>query len=153
MPPPVPGLTSTRPLSPQNNIRNGSKPPNQYFPVLWKSFAELRGINYNHTRGKALVPGKERQVLHDLLGNFRQRNPQVLIWWAMIESLALMAWGVGRTVLNALTYHGATVGSSTRDRLLSSIFDDDHNLQIRSCLAATAAIIFIIDNFQRGQQL
>jgi hypothetical protein len=42
----------------------------------------------------------------------------------------LMASGVGRSVVDSLTYHGSTVGSSTRDRILSSLFDAAQQIAI-----------------------
>jgi hypothetical protein len=125
----------------------------QRFPSLWKLFSDLRGIEETHAKGRQLVPGKERQVFQQVMSNFRQRNPRCLKWFAMIESISLMASGVGRAVVDSLTYHGSTVGSSTRDRILSSLFDAAQQKAIRECLAAANALIFIIDNFQRGQKL
>eukprot|EP00956_Cyclotella_meneghiniana_P036026 scaffold120416_cov36-Cyclotella_meneghiniana.AAC.1 len=40
----------------------------------------------------------------------------------LIESVALMAWSVGRTALDRLNYWGTHVYSSSRDRMLNSLF-------------------------------
>lgn len=69
------------------------------------------------------------------------------------KSVALMAWCVGRTLFNCLNYHGTHISAATKDCFLASMFDDEQKEQIRMCIAAIPVIIFIIDNFQRGQKL
>jgi hypothetical protein len=93
------------------------------FPRLWSELASLRDINPNKKRQSNLIAGKERQVLHQIMTNFRQRNPKLLVWWSMVESVALMAWSVGTTAFDCLTYWGAHVSTKTRDRLLGSLFN------------------------------
>jgi hypothetical protein len=124
-----------------------------HYPKLWSTFASLRGINDTHKKGRELIPGKKRQVFHSILTNARQRNPQVLTWWSMIESVGLMMWSVGRTAFDCLTYWGSHVSARTRDRLLASLFDDEREEKMRQCLRLSSVIVFIIDNYQRGQHL
>jgi hypothetical protein len=90
------------------------------FPRLWSELASLQDINPNKKRQSSLIAGKERQVLFQIMTNFRQRNPKLLVWWSMVESVALMAWSVGTTAFDCLTYWGAHVSTRTRDRLLCS---------------------------------
>jgi hypothetical protein len=123
------------------------------FPRLWSELASLRDINPNKKRQSNLIAGKERQVLHQIMTNFRQRNPKLLVWWSMVESVALMAWSVGTTAFDCLTYWGAHVSTKTRDRLLGSLFNAEQDKTVRDCLMAAPVLIYIIDNFQRGQRL
>jgi hypothetical protein len=77
------------------------------FPKLWATFASLRGINYKVNHNKDLIPGKERQVLHQIMTTTGQRNPHHLKWWSMINSFGLMSWSICRTAFDCLTYWGA----------------------------------------------
>lgn len=124
----------------------------QYAP-LWDVMSSFRGIT-GSTRGQSLNPGKERQVLNQILAKLRNRNNRLLTWWSLIETVALMAWSVSRTALEALNYWGSHFGATTRDRLLSSIFGKEHSESVTEALfMTTTVIILIIDNYQKGQQL
>jgi hypothetical protein len=101
------------------------------FPRLWSELASLRDINPNKKRQSSLIAGKERQVLHQIMTNFRQRNPKLLVWWSMVELVALMAWSVGTTAFDCLTYWGAHVSTKTRDRMLSSLFNAEQDKTVR----------------------
>jgi len=123
----------------------------QYMAV-WMNLSKFRGIT-GSTRGIELVPGKERQVLHQILSQFRNRNSRLLTWWALIESVALMAWSMSRTALDKMNYWGSHVFSTSRDRMLNSIFGNEHVQSIKEAFAVATVIIFIIDNYQKGQRL
>eukprot|EP00956_Cyclotella_meneghiniana_P029600 scaffold72311_cov39-Cyclotella_meneghiniana.AAC.2 len=122
----------------------------QYMAV-WMNLSKFRGIT-GSTRGIELVPGKERQVLHQILSQFRNRNSRLLTWWALIESVALMAWSMSRTALDKMNYWGSHVFSTSRDRMLNSIFGNEHVQSIKEAFAVATVIIFIIDNYQKGQR-
>lgn len=53
------------------------------FPSLWAQFSKLRGIKHKQLKGKEQLPGKERQVFHQIMVNFRHHNPRCMLWWAM----------------------------------------------------------------------
>eukprot|EP00956_Cyclotella_meneghiniana_P024622 scaffold49684_cov59-Cyclotella_meneghiniana.AAC.1 len=119
---------------------------------LWKSLAQVRGIT-GAKKYADLVPGKERQVLNQMLAKFRNRNTKVLTWWSLIETVALLAWSVGTTALNRLNYWGTHLSAATRDSLLAKLFGKEHIESIKNAYTMTKVIIFIIDNYQKGQQL
>ena len=122
------------------------------FPQMWANFSHARGLTARK-KDNSLYEGKRRMVLHQILCNFRQRNNHSLTWWTMIESLALMAWSVGRTAYDRLAYWGTHLSASSRDRLFASLFDQSQQQQLTDCLVDTAVLIFIIDNYQRGMHL
>lgn len=109
--------------------------------------------NVDDRQTKHLLPGKKIQVLHQILTNLRQRDSRVLKWWALIESMGLMCWGVGRSALDTLSYLGTHVSASTRDRMLNSLFGPLFQDQVKQTMASTSQITLIIDNFQVGQRL
>lgn len=117
------------------------------YAYLWFSMASFCGITGN-THGAKLNPGKERHVLYQILTKLRCRNNRVLQWWSMIETIALMAWSVGRTALDRLNYWGSHLSARTRDRLLSSLFGKEQNVSVINAL-----FMKTIDNYQKGQQL
>eukprot|EP00956_Cyclotella_meneghiniana_P002616 scaffold3063_cov57-Cyclotella_meneghiniana.AAC.2 len=122
------------------------------FPSLWESMADVRGISGRKSKAE-MVQGKERQVLNQMLAKFRNRNTKVLTWWSLIETVALLTWSVGTTALSCLNYWGTHLSASTRDRLLSTLFGNEQIESIKNAYAMTKVIIFIIDNYQKGQKL
>ena len=93
------------------------------FPDMWENFSHARGLT-KHKRDSALYEGKCRMVLHQILVNLRQRNNHLLTWWTMVESLALIAWSVGRTAYDRLSYWGTHLSASARDRIINSLFNE-----------------------------
>ena len=123
------------------------------FPRLWNHFHNIRGLFEKDKRVTHLLPGKERQVFHDILGTIRRRDGRKLIWWALIETMALLSWGVGSTAQDLLAYWGTHLSGDQRDKMLKTLFDAEQYTALSTCFVSLSCIIFIIDNFQRGQRL
>jgi hypothetical protein len=122
-----------------------------HFPSLWQNLSNVR--NVDDRQSKHLIQGKKVQVLHQILTIFRQQDSQVLKWWALIEMMGLMSWGVGRTAMDTLSYLGTHVSCATRVRMLNSLFGPLFDEQVKNTMSSTSHITLIIDNFQVGQRL
>ena len=79
-------------------------------------------------------------------------NPKRMKHWALIQSIANFGWGVGTTAADAFCYFGATVSTSTRYRILRDLTKDLLTAQ-KTLLRPCTAVVFVYDNYQKGQQL
>ena len=122
-------------------------------PSQWAHLCGLRGIDVTSNKYKFDVDcPKLRQIFFQILLLKRMINPQKLVFWAMIQTVAYLSWGVGRTATNATSYFGISVSSSARDKNTFELINNNeqrhHNLLKRS-----KASLCCYDNVQKGQHL
>jgi hypothetical protein len=123
------------------------------FPFQWKYFLKLRGADVNHkdyTFDKHCP--KHRQVMFQILMIKRMANPQALPYWALIHTVALYGWGVGKAATDSTSHFGISVSSCTRDRKTAS-FTKDNVARMHCLLRKEIAPLFCYDNFQKGVKL
>ena len=87
-----------------------------------------------------------------LLSFKRMQNPKSLTHWALILSISYKSMGVGATALDITNYFGIVVSSTKRDAYIKKLYA---GIQARQTelLSKENFIIYVMDNFQRGQRL
>ena len=122
-------------------------------PKLWEHMCNLRNVAGNRTsQGKGSIHQRKRQTLLQILALRRMRNPRMLVWWSLIQSVAFYGWGVGRSALDATHFWGMSCSARSRDRLLGLMTKNLGILRIKY-LARLPAIGFKIDNYEERQSL
>jgi hypothetical protein len=125
------------------------------FPALWAHMTNLREI-YGRKKMKKMciktVQARRRQVFMSLLFFKRMQNPKSLTHWALILSISYKSMGVGSTALDITNYFGIVVSSTKRDAYINKLYAGIQARQTEMFLKENF-IIYVIDDFQRGQRL
>ncbi len=124
---------------------------NRIFPQQWEFLSSHRNVNPEHD-GEDLTKYKERQVFVSLLILQRQSNFRCLPHWCLILSTAMYGWGARHTLGHAMSFLGATVSRSYRDRFYTSLISTIVDTVIK-LLSQQLCGLMVLDNFQRGNQL
>lgn len=125
------------------------------FPELWAHMCNLREVYGGSGKSKRIirvVGSRQRQVFISILAYKRMQNPKSLPHWALILSIALKSTGVGACALNVTNYFGIVVSSSKRDSFVKDLYEGSQQRQV-DLLLKENFVIFVVDNFQRGQRL
>jgi hypothetical protein len=126
------------------------------FPALWAHMTNLRGVYGGKRRKKKdikTVQARQRRVFMSLLSFKRMQNPKSLTHWALILSISYKSMGVGATALDITNYFGIVVSSTKRDAYIKKLYAGIQARQTTELLSKENFIIYVMDNFQRGQRL
>jgi hypothetical protein len=125
------------------------------FPMLWAHLCNLREVYGGRGKTKRIIRAvgpRRRQVFISMLAHKRMQNPRSLQHWALILSIAFKSVGVGSSALSVTNYFGIVVSSSKRNSFIKELYEGIQQRQV-NLLSKENFIIFVVDNFQRGQHL